>query len=428
MKRNLFDGNVVILVLRFFIAIRLIISLLSGVSSLLETRLRITDFQPIGSFIEVGLLLIFLSIPWLQRRLGRWYLPIALLWATIGPVAENMVAFINFWTGASAIRQLAAPFSLEFGRQMLLSGQFEIFIMVLLPMILISWLYPYRYLAVITLGLTSLDFVPIILLDSAGTHGIWRAAFSAILRGLVFLFLGYVINRLVADMKRQNSQLADANRRIASYATAMEQLAVSRERNRLAREFHDTLAHTLSAVAVQLEAVSALLKTNPERANAMLEQSLVITRNGLTETRRAILSLRAAPLEDMGLRMALDGLAHTTAERYGWNLKLDLSENLNDISADTEHCIYRIAEEGLHNAGEHARARNLEMKLNRGKGKIEFIIKDDGQGFSPLPDEAENHYGLQGMKERAAALGGLLSIESQPNLGTTVRFVMEEVQ
>jgi signal transduction histidine kinase len=428
MKRNLFDNGVVVSILRFFIAIRLVISLLTLVASLFETRPGVTDLQSIWGTIEVALLLVYLSVPWLQRRLGKWYLPIALIWATLGPIAENMISFINFWTGVSVIPLLAPSLALEFGRQMLLSAQFESFILVLLPMILISWLYPYRYVVVTTIGLTALDFIPIILLDSAGARGISRAMFSVILRGLVFLFLGYVINRLVRDMKRQNTELVDANRRIASYATAMEQLAVSRERNRLAREFHDTLAHTLSAVAVQLEAVSALLKTNPDQANAMLDQSLVITRNGLTETRRAIQSLRAAPLEDLGLRMALDGLAHSTAERYGWNLHLDLSENLNDLPADAEHTIYRIAEEGLHNAGEHARARNLEMKLSRAKGKIEFTIKDDGQGFTPQSDEAENHYGLRGMQERAAALGGILSIDSEPNLGTTVRLVMEEAQ
>jgi signal transduction histidine kinase len=227
-------------------------------------------------------------------------------------------------------------------------------------------------------------------------------------------------------LKNQNQQLAGANRRLASYATTLEQLATSRERNRLAREFHDTVAHTLSAVAVQLEAVHALLKDEPEQASAMLDQSLAVTRSGLNETRRAILSLRAAPLEDLGLRMALENLARSNAERYGWSLHLDLSGRLDNLSLEAEHSIYRMAEEGLRNAGLHAQARNVTLKLTRPNGKVEFIIQDDGQGFNYLPEDAEDHFGLRGMQERATAIGGALYVESQPGHGTRLDFVLEE--
>lgn len=414
--------------LRFFIAIRFAFSLITLALLFFFPvgGLRRTEGAPVISLVETGLLLVVLSMHWFQDRLRRAYLPIVLLWATAGPVVENTLAFLTYWTNSNAFQVLTPQLAEEVGRQALTAGQFQLFILLLVPMILISWLYPYRYLVNVTLLLSALDILPLVVVDASGVNGLWRVTFGTLLRALVFLFLGYVVNRLVADLKNQNQQLAGANRRLASYATTLEQLATSRERNRLAREFHDTVAHTLSAVAVQLEAVRALAKTNPEQAEAMLDQSLAVTRSGLNETRRAILSLRAAPLEDLGLRMALENLARSNAERYGWSLTLDLSDRLDNLPPEAEHSIYRMAEEGLRNAGLHAQAHNVTMKLTRPNGKLEFIIEDDGQGFTYRPEDAEDHFGLRGMKERAMAIGGALTVESIPGQGTRLDFTLEE--
>jgi len=179
-------------------------------------------------------------------------------------------------------------------------------------------------------------------------------------------------------------------------------------------------------VAVQLEAVSALLPTNPEKATVMLEHSLEITRSGLKDTRRAIQALRAAPLEDLGLRGALESLARSSAERFGWELHLDLAAEWNGLNGEVEHSIYRIVEEALRNAGEHAHARRLDLALRRVNGQLELDLKDDGLGFQYDANHLDDRYGLRGMHERAKSIGAQLSIESQPGQGTHLRLVLKE--
>ena len=246
-----------------------------------------------------------------------------------------------------------------------------------------------------------------------------------IFRTFTFLLIGYIVNRLATEQRRQNARLAEANRQLASYASTLEQLTISRERNRLAREFHDTVAHTLSAVAVQLEAVSALWKTNPAKAQAMLENSLAATRNGLKESRRAIQALRASPLEDLGLSLAVRNLARSVAERDGLDLELNVAEDLPMLSPDAEHSVYRVTEEALRNVTQHAQAKHVVVGLESHNHELVLTVKDDGQGFIEDPNDKDDHYGLKGMREYAEHIGASLNIQSQPTQGTTVQMRME---
>jgi two-component system sensor histidine kinase UhpB len=157
----------------------------------------------------------------------------------------------------------------------------------------------------------------------------------------------------------------------------------------------------------------------------MLEQSLTITRSGLNETRRAIQALRAAPLEDLGLRTALETLARASAERYGWDLRLELPDEISGISMEAEHCIYRIVEEALRNTGQHAGARRLEMSLKRSNGSVELNLHDDGRGFEYDPAALDDRYGLRGMLERAASIGAVLEIDSRPGQGARLHMFLE---
>lgn len=408
---------------RFFIGIRLVVALVSAGLSYSFSGGQQIEFANQLAVLETALLLIYLSLPALRRRLKAWHLPIALAVATLGPIVENIL----FLRSLLALTATTPALTDEFTRQALFAGQFQLSIVLLVPLILVAWLYSYRVTAAYVLGITALDIlIPVVLLNGGSFAGLWRLSAAILFRTLLYLFFGYLINRLVAGQKRQNLELTAANQRLSRYATTLEQLAVSHERNRLAREFHDTLAHTLSAVAVQLEAVSALQKTNPAKAAEMLEQSLAITRSGLGETRRAILALRAAPLEDLGLRGALESLARSSAERFGWELHLDLAEELNGLTPEVEHSLYRIVEEALRNAGDHASARRLDLSLRRVDSTLELTLADDGAGFTYDPAALDDRFGLRGMHERARAIGGELSIASTPGQGTRLRLVLKE--
>jgi signal transduction histidine kinase len=237
-------------------------------------------------------------------------------------------------------------------------------------------------------------------------------------RGLLFAFVGFVVVKLAAAQKA-------SRRTIAAHATTLEALATSRERNRLARELHDTLAHSLSAVAVQLEAVKALWHDDPEEAQRMLDRSLVGARDGLGEARRAIQALRASPLEELGLTGALDRLRTETESRSSLEVDLSVDEPLGDLDPHVEQAVFRIADEALTNAVRHASAHRAEIELRRRGTQVELRVSDDGAGFDPDRVGRDGHHGVTGMRERAEMVGGVLTLESAPGAGTTLRFAAE---
>ncbi len=198
---------------------------------------------------------------------------------------------------------------------------------------------------------------------------------------------------------------------------------MSRERNRLARELHDTLAHTLSGLAIQLEAINSLWATNLEHARALLGEALAGTRSGLRESRRAIQALRATPLAALGLVNALRELSQSAADRAGVTLRLDLPESIELSGRDAEQTIYRVAEEASANVVRHANASTLHVRLDTSDAPT-LTITDDGSGFDPTQVDGSSHFGLRGMRERAALAGGALAVQSTPGGGTTLRLIV----
>jgi signal transduction histidine kinase len=356
--------------------------------------------------IGSAFLLVYLSWPQLQRWLGALYLPLALLVASLMPIVGQYLTFRN-QPGLSPA---------QYG-----DYAWQETLLLIFPLLLVSWQYTFRWALFFILGAGIADFI----LTSLTTSQVELASslYMRVLftRMLSFLAVGYVVTRLMKAQRQQRQTLREANARLVDHAATLEQLTISRERNRLARELHDTLAHTLSGVAVQLEAVKSLWDADPEQTHALLEQSLIATRSGLTETRRALQALRATPLEDLGLALALRNLAETIAERSGLRLDLCIQENLDHLSASLEQGIYRVAQEALENTARHAMAGCVQVELVQHDESLILTITDDGCGFDLHTLDAESHFGLRGMQERAEALGGTLEVESRPRGGTTVR-------
>jgi signal transduction histidine kinase len=241
-----------------------------------------------------------------------------------------------------------------------------------------------------------------------------------LVRTVSFVFVGLFISQLMGRLRAQQKSLTDANARLTHYASTLESLAVSRERNRLAHELHDTLAHSLTAIAVQLETVKAYWSLDRKKARQQLDGALVATRSGTEETRRALKALRASPLEELGLGLALRQLAESAAQRGRLALDLELPDQLPSLSPDVEQSLYRIAQEALENAVTHSGAQRLGLRLLQSGPAITLTVRDDGAGFDPARQSENDHFGLVGMRERARLSGGDLAIESQPGQGTTV--------
>jgi signal transduction histidine kinase len=257
------------------------------------------------------------------------------------------------------------------------------------------------------------------------------------LQGAMMLLVGYVIVQLVSIQREQRAALAQAyehqaavNVRLQHYAAALEELTITRERNRLARELHDTLAHSLSAVAVQLEAVRSLWHRDPEAARGMLDKADETARRGLTEARRTLRALRASPLRDLGLVLALRELAEEAADRAGAALDLHIPGQIaGHLTPPVEQGIYRIAQETLDNVVRHAQADLIVFRLEQTSDSLEFTVEDDGLGIDMTAIQAseadgQNHLGIHGMKERAALIGGHLEIRSRAGQGTRVHLTV----
>jgi signal transduction histidine kinase len=363
---------------------------------------------PALNAIGLIVLLVYLVWRWPRHKLGRWYLPIAFAIATLGPLLAQM---LTLWGRVDA--GFVGDDAFGDGGIML--------VYLMIPFLLLSSQYGLRTVVaycIVTAGLEVFLALPVAL---DGGPGVRLTVDSAMTRTLVYILLGYILVRLMSAQRVQRRELAAANERLTSYAVTLEQLAVSRERNRMARELHDTLAHTLSLVAIQLEAQDALWETDPDGARKTLASSRELTRSGLTETRRALQALRASPLEDLGLALAIRELAETTASRAGLKLALEVPEYLGEMRPEVEQSAYRIAEEALNNIARHADARRVRIRAERAGGQIRLEIIDDGRGFDQM-GSPNGHYGLVGMRERAALCSGTLDVQSKPGMGTVVRF------
>jgi len=229
--------------------------------------------------------------------------------------------------------------------------------------------------------------------------------------------------RALAEAYEQQAFIA---RQLQHHAATAEELAISRERYRLSRELHDTLAHSLSAVTVQLEAVRSLWDSHPDKAQHMLEQADETARTGLTEARRALQALRASPLDDLGLALAIEEMAEAAAQRAGARLDLHIQKDLVEaLSLAVEQGVYRIAQEMLENVVQHAGATSISVWLEDKGDRLELSVEDDGQGIDleavEMPEGADReHLGVRGMRERATLIGGKLEIASRPGKGTRV--------
>ncbi|HTP08853.1 MAG TPA: GAF domain-containing sensor histidine kinase [Anaerolineae bacterium] len=202
--------------------------------------------------------------------------------------------------------------------------------------------------------------------------------------------------------------------------TTSTQLGALEERNRLAREIHDTLVQGLTGIIMQLETADALLESEQvDRGREALVRALALTRANLEEARRSVLDLRAAPLEGRSLAKALAAMVDEWKATSHLKIKFE-STGQRPLPARLEVALYRIAQEALTNVARHAQARRTAVRLTTTPAFVQLTIEDDGRGFDPAQVPAD-HHGLIGMQERARLLGGTLELHSQPDRGTRLQ-------
>jgi two-component system, NarL family, sensor kinase len=191
------------------------------------------------------------------------------------------------------------------------------------------------------------------------------------------------------------------------------------ERNRLAREIHDTLAQGLTATALQLESADALLDAGSAKAHEPLRRALSLTRSNLEEARRSVLDLRAAPLEGRPLSEALKALVDRWEAETGIGARYRAVNGSRPLPPRVEAALYRICQEALTNVARHAEAERAEIRLVATPDRVRLVVEDDGRGFD-APGVPEGRHGIVGMRERAQMLGGTLEVRSGSGAGTRI--------
>ena len=197
------------------------------------------------------------------------------------------------------------------------------------------------------------------------------------------------------------------------------ELGATEERNRLAREIHDTLAQGLTAIALQLETADAMIIEDTEPTKAVIQKALALARDNLDEARRSVSDLRAASLQGRTLAQALETLTRERLISNNPEIKLKITGANQPLSNRIETGLFRIAQESLNNALQHADANTIEIQLAIAPKRVKLSIADDGKGFQIDPTNSEQ-FGLIGLNERAKLLGGNLEIQTEPEAGTRI--------
>ncbi len=247
-------------------------------------------------------------------------------------------------------------------------------------------------------------------------YSTWETAFlngfiisTAIL--FVVVFSQFRLNEQQAREKAEElaKQLKVANHQLAEYASQVEELAATQERNRLAREIHDNLGHYLTIVNVQIEAAKVTFDSDPRRALDSLNKAQELTQKGLASVRESVSALRVSPVENRQLAEAISALIEET-RAIGISTKFDIFGEPRTADEKVALALYRAAQEGLTNVRKHAHASRVDVELDFSQpDKIRLSIRDDGTGAA----DTSNGFGLVGIRERVQLLGGTFKVETQ---------------
>jgi signal transduction histidine kinase len=245
----------------------------------------------------------------------------------------------------------------------------------------------------------------------------WGAAVEAVFNyaaGFAFTIAFTLITRQALKARKNEEKLRreieTAHEQLKVYAAQAEDLATTRERNRVAREIHDGVGHYLTVVKTQLDAAAAILPAQPDKARAAILQAAKLTGDALDDVRRSVGALRTDTA-----RPPLPGLLQTLVQDAGLPVTLRFAGSTRPLPPGIEHTLFRSAQEGLTNVRKHAGATAAELALDfTAAGRVSLTVTDNGRGANGT---AASGFGLVGIRERIEVLGGRVQAGNQPGGG-----------
>lgn len=235
----------------------------------------------------------------------------------------------------------------------------------------------------------------------------------------VFLATAVITGQMASALHRRVEQALSRERELRLLYEQAQELAALQERQRLARELHDSVSQALYGISLGAHTASEALESNEfAQVEASIAYVLTLAEAGLAEMRALIFELRPESLETEGLVAALSKQVAVLRARYKLTVEADLGEE-PDLSLEKKQALYRIAQEALHNIVKHARASMVTLRLTRQEGEVILNVCDNGRGFDPA-GSFPGHLGVRSMQERVTKMGGTLTIESAPGQGTCI--------
>ena len=347
-------------------------------------------FWPILFLLGVYLVLLF-SEPVLRRNRLLFYCYILVQTVIIGAVSLVMPN-VDFWAALFFPLILHVTHNLPQRTGFLITGIFTLIMAVLM-----------------LLGVGPEQGLPLVLIN--GVVYILFAAFIVIIREA---------EAARARSEKQQAELQTAYQQLQSYTVQAEELAVLQERNRMARNLHDSVTQTIFSMRLTAEAANMLLVQNPSRVGAELDKLQSLAKSALAEMRSLIMELRPTAVTELGFVPALRH--HLIAMERQYGLMVDLQVTGEPHLTETEsQRLFRISQEALNNVVKHAQTDKAWLTVCFDGQQIDLTVKDQGQGFDPEAlNTTDDHVGLAVLQERVDAMGGLLTIDSQPGQGTLV--------
>jgi signal transduction histidine kinase len=237
-----------------------------------------------------------------------------------------------------------------------------------------------------------------------------------LLFGLSLAFVLLLMNAILTE-RQSREKLALAHEQLREYALRIESQATLQERNRIARDIHDSLGHSLTALNLQLETALKLWTVDPAKATNFLVQAKRLGSTALQDVRHSVSALRSDPLQGRSLEEAIASLAeelhHSTNISPTCNIRLR-----RPIPPDLATVIYRIIQEAITNICKYANATEVKIQLQASPTQLDLMIQDNGRGFQV--NQNISGFGLQGMRERTLAQGGQFEIDSAPGAGCRI--------
>jgi signal transduction histidine kinase len=232
------------------------------------------------------------------------------------------------------------------------------------------------------------------------------------------------IKNLNKELKEHKEKLEFANIQLQNYAERIEEIAKIKERNRLAREIHDTVGHYLTGIALGLSATEELIKKGSQFVLDQIQRLKDLAQQGLVDIRRSLKELKPDMLEKGNLEKALHHLVNEINLSTTRQIKLQISGSLNKLNPQIDETIYRIIQESITNAVRHGDAMNIEIGIDVDENGVHVSVIDDGKGAEKIVEG----FGLYYMKQRILDHDGFLEIETEPGKGMSLSVYIPSVR